>query len=519
MQINPSIRPVLALTLVFCCPPAGSFAPSLLDEILATGQLLAPDSTRRLYEQNGFVRQWNQQQITSLLSALRTAREHGLDPGEYHYSELQTARPHDDRIDVLASDAFLVYAGHLLGGKVRPTTIEPTWSAKGRERDLVAYLKDSLVKDNIATSLDALGTSQPRYRILMDALDRYRKISEAGGWGLVPPGEALKPGARSPRIPALRNRLSATGDIPTTTPGDAELYDEQLVAAVRRFQRRTNLEPDGIAGPATIKHLNLTPQDRVDQIRVNLERWRWLPANLGDRHIRVNIADYRLEAHENNDIARTHDVIVGRNYRKTPVFSGNMTYCILNPWWETPSRLARLDKLPVFQKSPGSVDKLGFQVLDQNGNILNTSEIDWRKYSPANFPFRLRQKPGPHNALGKIKFMLPNKHDVYLHDTPTRELFDKTRRNFSSGCIRVKDPVGLAEWTFQANRDWPRDRIEQVIESGKETRVTLKQPVQTHILYWTAVSDDDNNDIRFIEDIYERDPPVLRALDTKTTHP
>ena len=286
-----------------------------------------------------------------------------------------------------------------------------------------------------------------------------------------------------------------------------------------RFQRRANLDPDGVVGPATTRLLNLKPRERVDQIRVNLERWRWLPANPGDRHLRINIADYRLEAHEHNHITRVHDVIVGQYYRKTPVFSANLTYAILNPWWETPARLARLDKLPIFQKSPEKVEKLGFQVLDQDGKVLNTREIDWQKYNPSHFPFRLRQQPGPQNALGRIKFMLPNRHDVYLHDTPSRELFDKTRRDFSSGCIRVKDPVGLAEWVFRDNEDWPRERIERTIASGRETRVTLKQPVQTHLLYWTVVSSEETGDIRFIDDIYDRDPPVLGALNTSTALP
>lgn len=512
-----SLAPAIVFTIF--CPPASSAIQPELDQLLADGQLLAPDLTVRAFRENDFEPRWRQPQIMSLVTALGDAREHGLDPDDYHFSALRSGTTKTDRLNILATDAFLSYAGHLANGKVKPITMETAWSAVGRQPDLVAYLEDSLVNDVIRSSLDALGPQQPRYRVLKAALKRYRKFSAGEGWGLVPHGESLKPGMRSSRVPALRSRLLASGDIDASIPDEVNLYDDQLVTAVKRFQHRSNLEPDGVVGPATLKFLNLTPQDRVDRIRVNLERWRWLPEDLGDRHIRVNIADYRLETHEGNHILRVHDVIVGRNYRQTPVFSENMTYLVLNPWWETPRKLARLDKLPVFQKSPQSVEKLGFQVLDQNGNLQDASKIDWRAYSATDFPFRLRQKPGPHNALGRIKFMLPNRHDVYLHDTPSRELFDKTRRDFSSGCIRVKDPVDLAEWVLQGDLDWPRDQLEQVIDTGKETRVTLKQPVPIHLLYWTVVSDNGSDDVRFIEDIYARDARILSALNAKPVRP
>ena len=515
MQLTSSRRVFLAITLALCCPPVNSGIQSELGNLLAARQLLAPDSTRRSYEENGFLPQWSQDQITSLVTAMDGAREHGLDPNDYHFSELRSGGLDEDRMHILATDAYLAYAGHLVSGKVKPITMEPTWTVKGRERDLVIYLKESLVKDKIESSLDILEPQQPSYQILKNALNRYQQISDAGGWGTVPAGEVVKPGTSSPLIPALFKRLAATGDIPESNVNDVYLYSDELVAAIKRFQRRLNLEPDGIVGPATIKNLNLSPQYRVDQIRVNLERWRWLPEDLGNKHIRINIADYRLEAHEKGHVSRVHDVIVGRNYRKTPVFSANMTFLVLNPWWETPPKLARLDKLPDFQKSPQLVEKLGFQVLDSNGNLLDTRHIDWHAYSASNFPFRLRQKPGPNNALGKIKFMLPNKHNVYLHDTPSRDLFEKTRRDFSSGCIRVKDPIDLAEWVLRDDLNWPRNHQESTIATGKETRVILKNQIPVHFLYWTVVSSDDDNDVRFIEDIYDRDNRVLNALNTK----
>ena len=293
----------------------------------------------------------------------------------------------------------------------------------------------------------------------------------------------------------------------------SEAYDPELVDAVIAFQKRSGIEADGIVGNLTLQNLNITPQERINQLRANMERWRWLSENLGARHIRVNIADFRLEARENGKVERSHDIIVGRTYRKTPVFSDNIAFLVFNPWWDTPARLARQDKLPLFRNNPETVKELGFVVLDKSGEAVSPETINWENYDNSNFPYRLRQRPGPLNALGQVKIMFPNKHNVYLHDTPSRELFAKTERAFSSGCVRVADTLSLAEWLLKESPGWPRERIDSVTNSGNETRANLSQKVAVHILYFTAVIEADQS-IRFVNDIYNRDQRLIAALAT-----
>ena len=476
--------------------------------------LYSKASVTRFYEQHQNAPQWSEKQIDELLQAIEASNQHGLIPSDYHLSTLKTNNEDTERRDIIATDAYLTLAGHLLGGKLNPVSLEPTWTAKGRSKDLVVHLADAIRENKIVASLDTLAPQQPRYQIMKKALAKYQDVVRQGGWPVVPEGASLKPGMESPRIPVLRERLAATGDIHTINI-ESTMYDESLVEAVKGFQKRANLEPDGIIGPSTLRKLNRSPMDRINQIRINMERWRWLPEDFGQQHIRVNIADYRLEAHEGNDIAEVHDVVVGRTYRQTPVFSANMSYLVLNPWWETPSSLARKDLLPKFQKKPKLVQELGYQVLNQDGKVVDGTAINWNKYSASSFPFRIRQKPGEKNALGKVKFMFPNQHNVYLHDTSTPELFGKTRRDFSSGCIRVRNPIELVEWSLEHNQDWPRSRIDASLETGKEMRVNLKQHIPVHLLYWTVVVDDMAGNIRFIDDIYERDNKVLAMLDQR----
>ena len=449
----------------------------------------------------------------SLLTAVRDAGSHGLDPADYHLDLLVAADPSaaDESIDQIATDAYLTLAAHLLAGRLDPVSIEPDWTAARRGRDLAAYLQGALSSDAIVESLEALAPAQPGYGVLRQALAQYAGIAEQGGWPSVDAGPTMRPGESGPRIAQLRARLAATGDIAAESEAP-EFFDPELDAAVRRFQQRASLDADGIVGAQTLAQLNITAADRVRQIRANMERWRWLPDELGRRHIRVNIASFSLEAFNNGAVERRHDVIVGRLYRRTPVFSGNMTYFVLNPWWETPPSLAVRDKLPAFRQDPDSVRRLGFQVIDRQGNIVDPDTIDWASVPAQNFPYRLRQAPGPLNALGEVKFMFPNPHNVYLHDTPSRGLFAQSRRDFSSGCVRVADWLDLVQWVAAETPAWTPERLAATIAGDTETRVTLARPIPVHILYWTAISDEATG-VRFVQDIYERDGGLIAALE------
>lgn len=502
-----------ALGLALSIAAAGAIGP-------AWGRTIqASEAVARFYEARNDALAWtgptNAGAYGKLVQSIEALDVHGLNPADYHLEALRNgdASQGDAELDRIATDAYLTAAAHLLSGRLNPVTVEPDWTAARRERDLAAYLEGALGAGAIGASLEGLAPTQPGYAALKAALARYRGIAAEGGWPSIDAGPTLRLGDRGPRVAQLRRRLMATGDVEGRV-SDPDVFDAALDEAVRRFQKRANLEPDGIAGAATLAELNTDVAHRIGQIRANMERWRWLPETLGRRHIRVNIADFRLEAWQDGEVERVHDVIVGRLYRKTPVFSGTMTYLVLNPWWETPPRLTVRDKLPAFRKDPASVQKLGFQVIDRSGRLVDPGSIDWMTVPETDFPYRIRQAPGPDNALGDVKFMFPNRHNVYLHDTPTRGLFAETRRDFSSGCVRVKDPLELAAWALDGLSEWPPQRVAEVTSGNRETRVTLATPIAVHILYMTAVAGDGGG-VRFLDDIYDRDGRLLQRLAEK----
>ena len=436
-----------------------------------------------------------------LIAALRSTADHGLNPADYHL-ELIERNGTEGEMALYAVDAWMSAASHIAFGKLSPTSVEPDWTAKGRQADLVAHFRDALANGTLADSLDSLAPQHAAYQGLKAELATRRALV-ASAPAPIPAGETLKPGMSGPRVSALQARLGleATGT-----------FDEALETRVMEFQNLNGLDDDGVVGPATLRVLNRSEQAAVDQLRVNLERWRWLPDDLGPKHVRVNIADFSVQAWKDGRIDRVHNGIVGKRYRATPVFSDQIEYAVLNPWWETPASLARRDKLPQFKRDPGAVNRLGFQVL-KDGQVVDASTIDWNSIPAGTMPYRLRQKPGAVNALGQVKIMFPNTHNVYLHDTPDRGLFAQRQRAFSSGCIRTQDPLDLTAWLMDGS-DWTRERIQQVVDTGRETRIDLPNPVPVHVLYMTAVTDAAG--VRLVDDIYERDAAVLAGLNARS---
>ena len=476
--------------------------------------------------------------LKDLVTAIRASASHGLNPQHYQLAQLEAVDSFraDPVIDALASRACLSLAGHLLAGRFDPTRFEPDWTEPRRTRDLQAWLRQAMDDGSIAASLDALAPDEPGYTALRNALLRYEAIVQAGGWPLIDEGAELRSGDRGPRVEQLRARLEASGDLAPLTipaeaseqasgtpdpvtpeainaePADPEFFDASLQAAVEAFQQGARLDVDGRVGSQTLHELNLSADHRVSQIRANLERYRWLPADMGRRHIRVNIPDFTLEARNEGLVERRHDAIVGLSYRPTPVFSAEMTYIVVNPWWETPRSIAVRNELPLFRRDPSAVNRLGFQVLDRDGNVVDPALIDWNTVPARDFPYRLRQAPGPLNALGEVKLIFPNPHNVYLHDTANRELFAHNRRCYSSGCVRLRDPFELADWVIAETPDLTPERLREVAAGNTETRLPLAAPIPVYILYWTAVHDPSTG-IRFVADLYQRDDELISALE------
>jgi len=488
----------------------------------AGNHILAEQSLRRFYLQRSFQPAWSDNgslttALTELLASIDAASIQGLDPADYHQAALaQLAMPplgpgQATDLELLATDAYLLLASHYLGGRVNPEQLDPEWRADRRELDLVKHLEQALASDHVGASLTELLPQQPGYRLLTEQLVAYRQHLD---WPSVPAGPKLETGSTGPRVAALRARLAADGLLAgSNAPQDT--FDSTVADAVRAFQAQHGLETDGVVGSDTLAELNLSRADRARQIRVNLERWRWLPNELGRRHLRVNIADYRLEAWQDGQRQIDMKVIVGRDYRRTPVFSELMRYLVLNPRWVVPPSIAVKDKLPQFRKDPASVVAKGFEIYQGWGSDerrIDPASIDWRAVNGRSFPYRLVQRPGPQNALGQIKFMLPNKFDVYLHDTPDRQLFARNQRNFSSGCIRLQRPLDLAVWVLSETPPWNRAQIDRELASGVEQTVRLKTPIPVHIQYWTAWVDDADQ-LQLRRDLYGRDKALAAALD------
>jgi murein L,D-transpeptidase YcbB/YkuD len=485
--------------------------------LIGGGKVFNISELQKAYSHNHYEPFWvKAKRVSEFVSQLEHCDLDGLQPSDYHLKRikilLSSRNVHDRaRLDILLSDAFMLYVSHIQTGKTDPVKIDPQWHVIPTEKNPLNFLyrvSGSSVKEIYAELVSML----PYYHGLKWQLQRYRKMEAGGGWKPIREGEMLTPGMRDARVAMVRRRLAVTGDCSGITDADSAFYDNTLKAAVENYQKRNGLEALGNIGPQTLAMMNVTVGARIKQILVNMERLRWLPQRFSPYYLLVNISDFSLSVFDNYKEEGTYPVIVGRSYRQTPVFHSTMRYLVFNPVWTIPATVLKNDIIPEVQKNPDYLNEKHITVYDAAGKEQATNQIDWNDEKV--YQYIYRQAPGGDNSLGMVKFMFPNQYDVYLHDTPHRDLFQRSERTFSSGCIRVEHPLDLAAYLLRNQDDWTQDKIDQTVASGQTTKVILKQQPEVYLLYLTAWTDAQGN-MQFRNDIYQRDSRVYQGLKTR----
>lgn len=474
---------------------------------------------KRVYEARGYAPFWltkdgATEQAFFVLEAFSAANDHALNPDNYGPLEFidraRAAQNAEDwaSIEVDLSIQFLRYATHVSSGRVQPNKINKALNIfpdRPKAKDLFHALETT---SNFSAFLDSLPLQTASYLRLQIRLGEYREKAANGGFTSIPKGEVLKPEMIDPRVPTLKERL-VQEDFLLAEQHSGSTYNGALVEAVKNFQSYHGLEVDGIIGKSTLEALNVSINDRLIQMELNMERRRWMPDNLGDTYVFVNLADQALKVVRNGKTWHTTPVIVGKPYHATPVFSDVMTYVEVNPYWNVPYSISTREYLPKLQANANALSEKNMRVF-LNGKEVASSNVNWSAYSRRNFPFQLRQDPGPDNALGRIKFIFPNEFNIYIHDTPTKSLFNRAQRDFSHGCIRVAKPFDLGD-VLLSPEGYSKGKLEKIRDSQKRTVIKLNKPLKVHLTYLTAWMNKDGS-THFRRDIYSRDAVLLKAL-------
>jgi len=453
-----------------------------------------------------------------LLSVLDNASAEGLEPANYRVSLLHKwwhKRDLDSlaKLDILLTLELAHYVGDVREGRIIPKTVDPELFATAHDEDIdvVALTKSAIEAPDLLAFLKAQAPQHRYYRALIPALARYREIQQNGGWPSIPAGQTLKTGMNDPRVATMRKRLSITGEY---AGGDlsSTIYDEELEQAVKLFQEHHYLTPDGKAGKGTIAAMNVSAENRVKQIIINLERWRWTSRDMDGTQIFVNIAGYHLAGLTDEELDIRMPVIVGKTHHMSPVFSDTIKYLEFNPYWNVPTSITVNEYLPQLKKNPNALSAKNIRIFSKNVEV-DPNSVEWKNVSKKKMAsYRLRQDPGPKNALGTVKFIFPNPYSVYLHDTPNHAPFSRQDRAMSHGCIRLSQPHELAAYVLGGEDDsWTLDRVKQTVDAKDRKVVHLKTPLPVHILYRTALATPDGV-VRFGDDVYGRDRLLARAL-------
>jgi murein L,D-transpeptidase YcbB/YkuD len=487
--------------------------------------LYEPSLVDAFYQQVGYRPVWTDPAYArEMLELLASSTLDGLNPADYHYEEILTLvdafdAPWSDsdvlraRAEVLLTDGIVLYGKHLQQGKIDPRTLDNSWNYSRRRidpADIARSLARAIEQRNVAAELEALRLDTPFYRLMRDKLGYYRERAAREQFTPVPAGRILREGDRHANVPALRNRLRQMGYLDTPA-ADAETFDAGVAAAVRALQHDHGLEVDGVVGAQSYRVLNLSARDRVDLLRINLDRARWISQDMGEEYLVVNIAGFELYYLRNSRLVWQTPVMVGTIDTRTPIFRKRLRYLEFNPTWNVPRGLLVRGLYARLAGDPAYISAMGYRFYGADGEI-DPAKIDWKAYTGSSFPYRVVQMPGPDNAMGRVKFMFPNRHAVYLHDTPSRELFQRSQRAFSAGCIRVRDPLELARLLLDDEDKWSARKIQALVDGARPQQVVqMERPVDVQLMYWT-VSPEDGQRLEYHDDIYQLDAAALAAL-------
>jgi len=450
---------------------------------------------------------------SAFLAALKKGPEHGLPMNRYNPDTIKAsfagAKSGRERglVEVATTKAFLQYARDLQTGILQPSRVDSGIVREVPLRSRLATLR-AFAKSSPAGFLKKLAPQDPEYARLMKEKLKLEKLLASKGWGDKVAAKSLKPGATGGAVVQLRNRLIRMGYLKRSA---ANSYDANLQKAVQQFQLTHGLNPDGVAGAETVKQINLGPVDRLQQIHVAMERRRWINQPLGKRHLLVNIVDFHVSVVDNGKVTHKTRVVVGKNVsdQRTPEFSDTMTHMIINPTWNVPRSIATKEYLPMLKRNPNAAGHL--KLIDSRGRTVSRGAVDFSQYSAKNFPFDMKQPPSKGNALGLVKFMFPNKYNIYLHDTPSKNLFQKEVRAYSHGCVRVNNPFDFAYALLKRQESNPEKYFQTILATTRETKVDLKQPVPVHLVYRAAFIPP-KGPAQYRRDIYGRDARIFSAL-------
>lgn len=485
----------------------------------------------KFYSRRGYELAWYDKkgkflpQASMFINILRNIHKEGLDPVKFNIADLEKLYKESQEkylslkkrkklihdVDLALSASYFMYSRELWKGTVHPEEENLSWNVNRKKIKFGKTLDSILAASPNGNPFHLYEPLHHEYQDLKKALQKYHKIKENGGWKNIQFKQVLQAGNTSKQVLEIRKRLAAEG-YPVKNLQDS-IFGSDLTYALMQFQNAHGLPQDGVFGPNTAKYLNITAEDKIRQIEINLERWRWVPDKIGKDYIMVNIPEFRLRLYENNKEALDMKVIVGKEMTHTPVFNDKLEYIVLNPYWNIPKSIAVEEILPAVRRNPAYLETR-YMEIGQNWNFdkpIDPYTIDWNNVKVDDFPYQFRQKPGRGNALGHIKFLFPNNYNVYLHDTPERYLFNREERNFSHGCIRVEKPIELAAYVLRNNKDWNYHKLQlQIGGENQYIKLSEEEQMPVYILYFTVWADEAGT-IHFLDDIYGHDKELEQA--------